>query len=114
MVDVLKDRQEFGRQRRRRIAWILILIVDLGYIAWGAGAAAWPDHLLGPGQRKFCSTPTSRGPSRSHDLGHENSALCEPHRRLIGISYKSRSLCEEYKPMDLKRVDVSILLTSDT
>jgi hypothetical protein len=34
--------------RRRRIAWILILIVDLGYVAWGAGVAAWPDHLLGP------------------------------------------------------------------
>jgi hypothetical protein len=34
---------------RRRIAWILILIVDLAYIAWGAGAAASPDHLLGPG-----------------------------------------------------------------
>lgn len=31
-----------------RIAWILILIVDVGYIAWGAGAAASPDHLLGP------------------------------------------------------------------
>ena len=34
---------------KRRIAWILILIVDVGYIAWGAGAAASPDHLLGPG-----------------------------------------------------------------
>jgi hypothetical protein len=34
---------------RRRIAWVLILIVDMGYIAWGAGAAASPDHLLGPG-----------------------------------------------------------------
>ena len=34
---------------RRQIAWILILIVDLGYVAWGAGAAAAPDHLLGPG-----------------------------------------------------------------
>ncbi|HEX9075895.1 MAG TPA: hypothetical protein VF932_08950 [Anaerolineae bacterium] len=33
----------------RRVAWILILIVDVGYIAWGAGAAASPDHLLGPG-----------------------------------------------------------------
>lgn len=33
----------------RRVAWILILLVDLGYIAWGAGAAAAPDHLLGPG-----------------------------------------------------------------
>ena len=35
--------------RRRQIAWILIFIVDVGYIAWGAGAAASPDHLLGPG-----------------------------------------------------------------
>jgi hypothetical protein len=34
---------------RRRIAWILILIVDVGYIAWGAGAAIAPDRLLGPG-----------------------------------------------------------------
>lgn len=32
-----------------RVAWIFILIVDVGYIAWGAGAAALPDHLLGPG-----------------------------------------------------------------
>ena len=35
--------------RRRQIAWILILIVDVGYIAWGTGAAISPDHLLGPG-----------------------------------------------------------------
>lgn len=35
--------------RLRQIAWILLFIVDLGYIAWGAGAAASPDHLLGPG-----------------------------------------------------------------
>ena len=34
---------------RRQVAWILILIVDVGYIAWGAGAAAFPGHLLGPG-----------------------------------------------------------------
>ena len=33
----------------QRAAWILILVVDIGYIAWGAGAAAFPDHLLGPG-----------------------------------------------------------------
>ena len=35
--------------RRRRIAWILILVVEVGYIAWGAAAAASPEHLLGPG-----------------------------------------------------------------
>ena len=33
---------------KRNIAWTLILIVDVGY-TWGAGAAALPDHLLGPG-----------------------------------------------------------------
>jgi hypothetical protein len=33
---------------KRNIAWILILIVDVAYIAWGAMAGAWPDHLLGP------------------------------------------------------------------
>ena len=37
------------RMKRRDIAWILILLVDAGYVAWGAGAAASPDHLLGPG-----------------------------------------------------------------
>ena len=34
---------------RRQIAWILILIVDVGYIAWGTGVAIAPDRLLGPG-----------------------------------------------------------------
>jgi len=38
-------------QMKRNIAWILILIVDAGYTAWGAGAALSPDHLLGPGGR---------------------------------------------------------------
>ena len=34
---------------RRTIALILILVVDIGYIAWGGGAAAFPEQLLGPG-----------------------------------------------------------------
>lgn len=34
--------------RSRRIAMILFLIVDVGYILWGGMAAAWPQHLLGP------------------------------------------------------------------
>ena len=34
---------------KRRAAWILILIVDAGFVAWGAMAAAFPDYLLGPG-----------------------------------------------------------------
>jgi len=35
--------------KRREIAWILILIVDIGYIAWGAVAAVSPGQRLGPG-----------------------------------------------------------------
>jgi hypothetical protein len=34
--------------KRRDVAWILIVIADAGFTAWGAMAAAWPDHLLGP------------------------------------------------------------------
>jgi hypothetical protein len=33
----------------KRNAWILIFIVDVAYIAWGAMAAAAPDSLIGPG-----------------------------------------------------------------
>jgi hypothetical protein len=36
-------------KRLRRVDWILVLIVDAGFVAWGAMAAAWPDYLLGPG-----------------------------------------------------------------
>ena len=35
--------------KRRQIAWILILIVDVAYVAWGAMAAVMPDGLTGPG-----------------------------------------------------------------
>jgi hypothetical protein len=34
---------------RRRLALIFILIVDVGYIAWGTAAAASPESLSGPG-----------------------------------------------------------------
>jgi len=34
---------------KRRVAWILILITDAGLVAWGAMAAAFPNHLTGPG-----------------------------------------------------------------
>ena len=36
-------------KRLRGVAWILILIVDAGFVAWGAMAAALPEYLLGPG-----------------------------------------------------------------
>ncbi len=32
----------------RRVAWILILVVNAAFVVWGAMAAALPDHLLGP------------------------------------------------------------------
>jgi len=32
----------------RRIAWILIVLADIGLLAWGAMAAIAPEHLLGP------------------------------------------------------------------
>jgi hypothetical protein len=52
---------------RRQLAWILILIVDAGYIAWGAGAAAAPEHLLGPGSKAIRlgtrASPADRGRS---------------------------------------------------
>ncbi len=35
--------------RRRLVAWILILIVDVACIVWGGMAAAMPDGLIGPG-----------------------------------------------------------------
>jgi hypothetical protein len=34
---------------RRRIAWILILIAEVGFLAWAVMAAIAPEHLLGPG-----------------------------------------------------------------
>lgn len=37
--------------RVRRIAWILILIVDMGFVAWGAMVAWSPTGALGPGGR---------------------------------------------------------------
>jgi hypothetical protein len=53
MVIDVKTPQESGTrttmQRRLRIAWILIFIADVGFVAWGTMAAAFPDHLLGPG-----------------------------------------------------------------
>lgn len=41
--------------RRRRVAWILIFIVDLSYVAWGAMAALFLDHLLGPSGKPILS-----------------------------------------------------------
>ncbi len=54
MANRVTYRQETGAGSspmglRRRVAWILILIVDVGFIAWGGGAAVFLDRLMGPG-----------------------------------------------------------------
>lgn len=36
-------------QRRRTVAWLLLLVADAGFVAWGAMAALLPDLLPGPG-----------------------------------------------------------------
>ena len=51
MVGDLKDRQELratAAMRVRRIAWLIVLIADLGLLAWGAMAALAPERLPGP------------------------------------------------------------------
>ncbi len=39
----------------RQVAWILMVLADVGLLAWGAMAAIAPEHLLGPN-----STPMLR------------------------------------------------------
>jgi len=36
-------------RRWRRFAWVILLVADAGLLVWGLGAAAIPEHLLGPG-----------------------------------------------------------------
>ena len=48
------ERKGFGTwaallQRWRHLAWLVLLIADAGLLVWGAGAAAIPGHLPGPG-----------------------------------------------------------------
>lgn len=38
-----------GSARRFKAAAMLLLIVDVGLVAWGGMAAAWLDRLIGPG-----------------------------------------------------------------
>ena len=54
MTGNMNDPKESGTptramSRRRRVAWILIVIADAGLLAWGAMAALVPDLLPGPG-----------------------------------------------------------------
>jgi len=36
-------------ERLRRVGWVVVLIADVGLLAWGAMAAVAPDDLPGPG-----------------------------------------------------------------
>ena len=36
-------------KQARHVAWLVILIVDAGFLVWGAMAALVPEYLLGPG-----------------------------------------------------------------
>jgi hypothetical protein len=38
-------------RRWRRLAWVVLIVADVGLGAWGLGAAVAPTHLLGPGGR---------------------------------------------------------------
>lgn len=54
MVSELKTQEKFASKptilnRWRRIGWLVILIADVGDLAWGAMAALAPALLLGPG-----------------------------------------------------------------
>jgi hypothetical protein len=54
MIAEMKDRKEVGAgatalTRWRRFAWIVILVADVGLLAWGAMAALLPERLPGPG-----------------------------------------------------------------
>jgi len=42
------DAKKMTMKSWRHIAWILILLADIGLLAWAAMAAIAPEHLLGP------------------------------------------------------------------
>jgi len=47
-MQTLSTKQNEPSKLWRRVAWILILLADIGLLAWGAMAAIAPEHLLGP------------------------------------------------------------------
>src|SRR5262245_27030477 len=49
VLAVAAETQGRAPYMKRRIAWILILVVDASDIVWGFMAAAFPNQLTGPG-----------------------------------------------------------------
>lgn len=47
-MNASSTKQDDTKKAWRRVAWILILLADIGLLAWGAMAAIAPEHLLGP------------------------------------------------------------------
>lgn len=43
------ENTERAKNPWRRVIWVLILLADVGLLAWGAMAALAPEQLLGPG-----------------------------------------------------------------
>jgi hypothetical protein len=80
--------------KRRQIAWILILVVDVAYVAWGAIAAVMPDGLAGPhripwpryrvGRSRRRSAVRQDGTDSSNDIsdGKLNAMVALPSPRL--------------------------------
>lgn len=53
MIKQMENRPELGTRTTmlglRRVAWIIMLLADVGLLAWGAMAALLSERLLGPG-----------------------------------------------------------------
>jgi len=47
-MNASSTKQNEPKKSWRQIAWILILLADIGLLAWGAMAAIAPERLLGP------------------------------------------------------------------
>ena len=72
---------------RRQVALVLILIVDVAYIAWGAGAAAAPEHLLGPGGKTILPAGFEGYTGRSWAELASTSPLIAGYMRLLFRMY---------------------------
>ena len=71
--------------RPRRVAWILILIVDAGFVVWGAMAAALPEYLLGPGGVPIL---TAGYEGFSHSSWSELASTSPMTARYVGVLFR--------------------------
>jgi hypothetical protein len=52
-------------KRARRFAWLVMLIADIGLLAWGAMALLAPDYLLGPDSKPILAAGYEGSSGRS-------------------------------------------------